>query len=89
MIELQDDASTLYVVIAYGVKKTYKLGFPIAKLGTVRQGNILDTIREAKSEIDCMIYGADVHTKHQVAFHEVMLVIKPRRRGTRSSFPMK
>lgn len=66
---------------AYGVKKTYKLGFPTAKLETVPQGELIDAIRgviaEVKPEIVYMIHAGDVHTDHRVAFQAAMSVIKP------------
>ena len=69
------------VAQAYGVKKTYKLGFPTAKLETVPQGELMDAIREViaevKPEVVYMIHAGDVHTDHQVAFRAAMCVIKP------------
>jgi N-acetylglucosamine malate deacetylase 1 len=69
------------VAEAYGVKKTFKLGFPTAKLETVPQGELIDAIREViaevKPEIVYMIHGGDVHTDHQVAFRAAMSVMKP------------
>ena len=69
------------VAKAYGVKKTYKLGFPTAKLETVPQGDLINAIREVieevKPEIVYMIHGGDVHTDHQAAFRAAMSVIKP------------
>jgi LmbE family N-acetylglucosaminyl deacetylase len=69
------------VAEAYGIKKTYKLGLPAAKLETIPQGELIDAIREVISEVKpdtvYMIHAGDVHTDHQVAFRATMSVIKP------------
>jgi N-acetylglucosamine malate deacetylase 1 len=69
------------VAQAYGVKKTFKLGFPAAKLETVPQGELMDAIRvvidEVKPTIVYLIHGGDVHTDHHAAFSAAMCVIKP------------
>jgi LmbE family N-acetylglucosaminyl deacetylase len=69
------------VANAYGVKKTYKLGFPTAKLETVPQGELMDAIRnviaEVKPQIVYMIHAGDVHTDHHAAFAAAMCVMKP------------
>ena len=66
---------------AYGIRRSFKLGFAAAMLDTVPMAEVVraldSAIREIKPEIVYLIHGGDVHTDHQIVFNATLAVLKP------------
>jgi LmbE family N-acetylglucosaminyl deacetylase len=69
------------VAEAFGMKKTFKLGFPNARLDTVAVSDLMarvaDVISEARPELVYLLHGGDIHTDHAALFTATMSVLKP------------
>lgn len=66
---------------AYGMRRSFKLGFPAARLDTIAQADLMEKIEqvvaEVKPETVYLVHGGDVHSDHRAVFQAVMSVLKP------------
>ncbi len=69
------------VADAYGMRETFKLGLPAARLDTVPQADLIaaveDVIARVQPEIVYLVSLADVHTDHHALYRAAMAVMKP------------
>lgn len=70
-----------HVAEAFGMQRTFKLGFPNARLDTIAvsdlMGPVADVIAEVRPELVYLLHGGDIHTDHAALFTATMSVLKP------------
>jgi LmbE family N-acetylglucosaminyl deacetylase len=69
------------VASAYGMKDCVRLGFPATGLDTVPLSEVIESMRNAISniapEVVYLVHGGDVHSDHQIVYSSAMAVMKP------------
>jgi LmbE family N-acetylglucosaminyl deacetylase len=69
------------VADAFGMERTFRLGFPNARLDTIAISDLMAPIAtcvdEVRPEIVYLLHGGDIHTDHFMLFTATMSVLKP------------
>lgn len=69
------------VAEAYGIEKCFRLGLPTARLDTISQEDLMqsigDVIAETSPETVLMVHGGDIHSDHRITFTSAITVMKP------------
>jgi LmbE family N-acetylglucosaminyl deacetylase len=69
------------VAAAYGVEKSFRLGYPALRLDTVARADLVESLRgvitEVRPETLYVVHHGDVHTDHHAVFDATTSALRP------------